>query len=32
MNQPITEWFNQGAHCALCGQPYAECEGYTAEG
>lgn len=32
MNQPITEWFNQGAHCLLCGQPYAECEAYTPEG
>ncbi|MFM7094756.1 MAG: hypothetical protein ACKOYL_09420 [Actinomycetota bacterium] len=32
MNQPITEWFNQGADCLLCGQPYAECDTYTAEG
>ena len=32
MNGPITEWFNQGPHCALCEQPYAECMGYTAEG
>ncbi len=32
VNQPITEWFDQGAHCLLCGQPYAECQGYTAEG
>jgi hypothetical protein len=32
MNGPITEWFDQGAHCLVCDQPYAECEGYTAEG
>ena len=32
MNEPMTEWFDQGAHCLLCGQPYAECEGYTAGG
>lgn len=31
MSQKVTEWFNQGADCLLCGQPYAECEAHTQE-